>query len=75
MPANNNDTLKKKRDLRGMLVVKLNPREGNVIISSIDRKERLRSVVPKMQPTDNIFSRERSSIIIVELDAHTSYYG
>jgi hypothetical protein len=50
MPASSNDSLKKEREVRRMLIEKLNPRDGDVIIiGSADSNEKLPSLVQKMQ--------------------------
>jgi hypothetical protein len=60
MPASSNDSLKKEREVRRMLVEKLNPRDGDVIIiGSADSNERIAELGAKNAALLTIFSHEK----------------
>ncbi|MDQ3718500.1 MAG: DUF4443 domain-containing protein [Thermoproteota archaeon] len=60
MPANNNDSLKKEQDVRRMLVEKLNPKDGDVIIiGSADSDEKTAELGAKNAALLTIFSHEK----------------
>lgn len=60
MPANNKDSLKKELQVRRMLVEKLNPREGDVIIiGSADSNEKTAELGAKNAALLTIFSHEK----------------
>jgi hypothetical protein len=60
MPASSNDSLKKERHVRKMLVEKLNPREGDVIIiGSADSNQKTAELAAKNAALLTIFSHEK----------------
>ena len=60
MPASSSDSLKKEREVRRMLVEKLNPREGDVIIiGSADSNEKTAELGAKNAALLTIFSHEK----------------
>jgi hypothetical protein len=60
MPANSNDSLKKEPGVRRMLVEKLNPREGDVIIiGSADSNEKTAELAAKNAALLTVFSHEK----------------
>ena len=60
MPASSNDSLKKEREVRRMLVEKLNPRDGDVIIiGSADSNEKTAELGAKNAALLTIFSHEK----------------
>jgi DNA-binding MarR family transcriptional regulator len=60
MPASSNDSLKKERQVRKMLVEKLNPKEGDaIIIGSADRNEKTAELAAKNAALVTIFSHEK----------------
>jgi hypothetical protein len=60
MPANSNDSLRKERHVRGMLIEKLNPREGDaIIIGSSDRDEKTAELGAKNAALLTIFNHEK----------------
>ena len=60
MPANSNDSLKKEPRVRRMLVEKLKPKEGDVIIiGSADSNEKTAELGAKNAALLTIFSREK----------------
>ncbi len=60
MPANNNDSLKKEQDVRRMLVERLNPKDGDVIIiGSADSDEKTAELGAKNAALLTIFSHEK----------------
>jgi hypothetical protein len=60
MPASSNDSLKKEREVRRMLVEKLNPRDGDIIIiGSSDSNEKTAELGAKNAALLTILSHER----------------
>jgi hypothetical protein len=60
MPANNDDSLKREREVRRMLVEKLNPREGDmIIIGSADNNKKTAELGAKNAALLTIFSHEK----------------
>ena len=60
MPANNDDSLKREREVRRMLVEKLNPREGDmIIIGSSDNNKKTAELGAKNAALLTIFSHEK----------------
>jgi hypothetical protein len=60
MPVSSNDSLKKEREVRRMLVEKLNPRDGDVIIiGSADSNEKTAELGAKNAALLTIFSHEK----------------
>lgn len=60
MPASSSDSLKKEREVHRMLVEKLNPREGDVIIiGSADSNEKTAELGAKNAALLTIFSHEK----------------
>jgi hypothetical protein len=60
MPASSNDSLKKEQKVRRMLVEKLNPRDGDVIIiGSSDSNEKTAELGAKNAALLTIFSHEK----------------
>ena len=60
MPANSNDSLKKEPRVRRMLVEKLNPREGDVIIiGSADSNEKTAELGAKNAALLTVFNHEK----------------
>jgi hypothetical protein len=60
MPASSNDSLKKEQPVRKMLVEKLNPREGDVIIiGSADSNQKIAELAAKNAALLTIFSHEK----------------
>jgi uncharacterized Zn ribbon protein len=60
MPANSDDSLRKDREVRRMIVEKLNPREGDVIIiGSSDNNEKTAEIGAKNAALMTIFSHEK----------------
>jgi hypothetical protein len=60
MPASSNDSLKKEREVRRILVEKLNPRDGDVIIiGSADSNEKTAELGAKNAALLTIFSHEK----------------
>ena len=60
MPAASNDSLKKEREVRKMLVEKLNPRDGDIIIiGSADSNEKTAELGAKNAALLTIFSHEK----------------
>jgi predicted transcriptional regulator len=60
MPANSNDSLKKEREVRRMLVERLNPREGDVIIiGSADSNKKTAELGAKNAALMTIFNHEK----------------
>jgi hypothetical protein len=60
MPANNDDSLKREREVRRMLVEKLNPREGDVIIiGSADSNQKTAELGAKNAALLTLFSHEK----------------
>jgi hypothetical protein len=60
MPASSNDSLKKEREVRRMLVEKLNPRDGDVIIiGSADSNEKTAELGAKNAALLTILSHEK----------------
>jgi Domain of unknown function (DUF4443) len=60
MPANSDDSLKKEREVRRMLIEKLNPREGDVIIiGSADNNGKTAELGAKNAALLTIFSHEK----------------
>ncbi|HEX6282290.1 MAG TPA: DUF4443 domain-containing protein [Nitrososphaera sp.] len=60
MPANSNDSLRKEREVRRMLVERLNPREGDVIIiGSADSNEKTAELGAKNAALLTIFNHEK----------------
>lgn len=60
MPASSNDSLKKEQPVRKMLVEKLNPREGDVIIiGSADSNQKIAELAVKNAALLTIFSHEK----------------
>ncbi|HET6779529.1 MAG TPA: DUF4443 domain-containing protein [Nitrososphaera sp.] len=60
MPANSNDSLKKEQKVRKMLVEKLNPREGDVIIiGSADSNQKTAELAAKNAALLTLFSHEK----------------
>jgi hypothetical protein len=60
MPASSNDSLKKEREVRRMLVEKLNPRDGDVIIiGSADSNEKTAELGAKNAALLTIFGHEK----------------
>ena len=60
MPASSSDSLKKEREVHRMLVEKLNPREGDVIIiGSADNNEKTAELGAKNAALLTIFSHEK----------------
>jgi predicted transcriptional regulator len=60
MPANSNDSLKKEREVRRMLVERLNPREGDVIIiGSADSNKKTAELGAKNAALLTIFNHEK----------------
>ncbi len=60
MPASSNDSLKKEREVRKMLIEKLNPRDGDVIIiGSADSNEKTAELGAKNAALLTIFSHEK----------------
>jgi hypothetical protein len=60
MPANSDDSLKREREVRKMLVEKLNPREGDVIIiGSADNNKKTAELGAKSAALLTIFSHEK----------------
>ena len=61
MPASSNDSLKKDREVRRMLVEKLNPRDGDVIIiGSADSNEKTAELGAKNAALLTILSHEKN---------------
>ena len=61
MPASSNDSLKKEREVRRMLVEKLNPRDGDVIIiGSADSNEKTAELGAKNAALLTILSHEKN---------------
>jgi hypothetical protein len=61
MPASNNDSLKKEREVRRMLIEKLNPRDGDVIIiGSADSNEKTAELGAKNAALLTILSHEKN---------------
>ena len=60
MPTSNNDSLKKEREVRRMLVEKLDPREDDaIIIGSADNNEKTAEIGAKNAALLTIFSHEK----------------
>jgi hypothetical protein len=60
MPASSNDSLKKEREVRKMLIEKLNPRDGDVIIiGSADSNEKTAELGAKNAALLTILSHEK----------------
>ncbi len=60
MPANSDDSLKKEREIRRMLIEKLNPKEGDVIIiGSANDNEKTAELGAKNAALLTIFSHEK----------------
>jgi uncharacterized protein DUF4443 len=60
MPTNSNDSLKKEQKVRKMLVEKLNPREGDVIIiGSADSNQKTAELAAKNAALLTLFSHEK----------------
>jgi hypothetical protein len=60
MPASSNDSLKKEREVRRMLVERLNPREGDVIIiGSADSNKKTAELGAKNAALLTIFNHEK----------------
>ena len=60
MPANNDDSLKREREVRRMLVEKLNPREGDmIIIGSSDNNKKTAELGAKNAALLTMFSHEK----------------
>jgi hypothetical protein len=60
MPASSNDSLKKERQVRKMLVEKLSPKEGDaIIIGSADSSEKTAELAAKNAALLTIFSHEK----------------
>lgn len=60
MPASSNDSLKKEQSVRRMLVEKLNPKEGDVIIiGSADSNQKTAELAAKNAALLTIFSHEK----------------
>src|SRR5919106_463419 len=61
MPASSNDSLKKEREVRKMLIEKLNPRDGDVIIiGSADSNEKTAELGAKNAALLTILSHEKN---------------
>jgi hypothetical protein len=61
MPASSNDSLKKEREVRRMLIEKLNPRDGDVIIiGSADSNEKTAELGAKNAALLTILSHEKN---------------